>query len=55
MPLVGAAVGEYMAKRDERRALAVGVATWLGIMAGLFAKVVITFMMVGVFIVALLL
>ena len=55
MPLVGAAVGEYMAKRDERRALTVGVATWLGIMAGLFAKVVITFMMVGVFIVALLL
>jgi hypothetical protein len=55
MPLVGAAVGEYMAKRDERRALAVGVATWLGMMAGLVAKVVITFMMVGVFIVALLL
>jgi len=53
MPLVGAAVGEYMARRDQRNAMRVGVATWLGIMAGLLAKVVIAFMMVGIFIVAL--
>ena len=32
----------------------VGVATWLGIMAGMLAKVVIAFMMIGVFIAALL-
>ena len=32
----------------------VGVATWLGIMAGLLAKVVIAFMMVGIFVAALL-
>jgi uncharacterized protein len=54
MPLVGAAVGEYIARRDEKRAVHVGVATWLGIMAGLLAKVVIAFMMIGVFIASLL-
>jgi hypothetical protein len=32
----------------------VGVATWLGLLAGLLAKVVIAFMMVGLFIGALL-
>ena len=53
MPLVGAAVGEYIARRDERKAMHVGVATWLGIMAGMIAKVVIAFMMVGIFLVAL--
>ncbi len=30
-----------------------GVATWLGIMAGMVAKVVIAFVMVGLFVVAL--
>jgi uncharacterized protein YqgC (DUF456 family) len=53
MPLVGAAVGEYMARRDEQRAWKVGLSTWLGIMVGLVAKVVIAFMMIGIFIVAL--
>ena len=55
MPLVGAAVGECIAQRDHGRAVKVGVSTWLGIMAGLLAKVVLAFMMVGVFIAALLL
>lgn len=54
MPLVGAAAGEYLARRDHGNALKVGVATWLGIMAGLLAKVVIAFMMVGLFVIALL-
>ena len=54
MPLVGAAVGEYIARKDHRNAMKVGVATWLGIMAGLIAKVVIAFMMIGIFIAALL-
>lgn len=57
MPLVGAAAGEYLARQHEaqagHRAVKVGVATWLGIMAGLLAKVVISFMMVGIFAVAL--
>jgi uncharacterized protein YqgC (DUF456 family) len=55
MPLVGAAAGEYLAQRDQRQAIKVGVATWLGLMAGLLAKVVLAFMMIGVFVAALLL
>jgi hypothetical protein len=59
MPLVGAAVGEFVARRDDAgaggQALKVGVATWLGVIAGLLAKVVIGFMMVGIFVAALLL
>lgn len=54
MPLVGAAVGEYMARKDEARAVKVGLATWVGIMMGLLAKVVLAFIMVGVFAAALL-
>ena len=55
MPLVGAAAGEYLAQRDHGRAVKVGVATWLGLMAGMLAKVVLAFTMVGIYLVALLL
>ena len=54
MPLVGAAIGEFIARKDHNRAVKVGVATWLGLMAGMLAKVVLAFMMVGIFLVALL-
>ncbi|MCY7317086.1 MAG: DUF456 domain-containing protein [Rubrivivax sp.] len=66
MPLVGAAAGEYWARRGQlatsaqtvrqagQQAVRVGVSTWIGIMVGLVAKVVIAFVMVGLFIVALL-
>jgi uncharacterized protein len=54
MPLVGAALGEYLAQKDQHRAVRVGVATWLGIMVGLLAKVVLAFIMVGLFVAALL-
>ena len=54
MPLVGAAIGEWLARRDHGQALKVGVATWLGIIVGMVSKVVIAFVMIGVFIVALL-
>jgi uncharacterized protein YqgC (DUF456 family) len=53
LPLVGAAVGEYLARRNQTQALRVGVATWLGLLAGMLAKVVIAFVMVGIFLVAL--
>lgn len=53
MPLVGAAVGEYIAQRNHQKAMRVGVLTWIGTMLGMVAKVVITFMMVGVFAIAL--
>ena len=54
MPLVGAAIGEYLAQKDQSRAVKVGLATWVGIMVGLIAKVVLAFIMVGIFVAALL-
>lgn len=54
MPLVGAALGEYLARRDQRQALTVGVSTWVGILVGLIAKVVLACVMIGIFVVALL-
>lgn len=53
MPLVGAAIGEYWAQRDQQRAAKVALATWLGLMLGIVVKVVISFVMVGIFLVAL--
>jgi len=53
MPLVGAAVGEFVAQRDFLRAGKVGVATWIGLLIGTAVKVAIVFAMVGVFVVAL--
>ncbi len=55
MPLVGAAAGEYLARRDEQRAVRVGIATWLGLLLGMVAKVGIAFVMVGIFVAALVL
>jgi uncharacterized protein YqgC (DUF456 family) len=54
MPLVGAAIGEYLAIRDTARAGRVGVATWIGMMIGAVVKIAITFLMIGVFVAALL-
>jgi uncharacterized protein YqgC (DUF456 family) len=54
MPLAGAAIGEYLARKDAWHAGRVGVATWLGMLVGTVAKVAIVFLMVGVFVVALL-
>jgi uncharacterized protein YqgC (DUF456 family) len=53
MPLVGAAIGEYIARRDAIRAGRVGVATWVGLLAGIVAKLAIVFTMIGVFVAAL--
>lgn len=53
MPLLGAAAGEFLARRDQKRAVRVGLATWFGLLAGMLAKVVLAFTMVGVFIAAL--
>ena len=53
MPLVGAALGEYLARRDQRHAMKVGLATWVGLIVGMLAKLVIAFVMVGIFVVAL--
>lgn len=51
-PFVGAALGEFWARNDLRRAGNVAVATWLGILLGIAAKVAICWMMIGIFLVA---
>ena len=53
LPLVGAAIGEYVAQRDALIAGKVGVATWLGLLIGTAVKVAIAFAMIGAFLVAL--
>ena len=54
MPLMGAAIGEFMAHKDAFRAGKVGAATWFGLLVGTAIKLAIAFTMVGVFIAALL-
>ena len=54
MPFVGAAVGEYLAQKDTRQAAKVGLATWLGLLVGTIVKLVLVFMMIGIFVAALL-
>jgi len=51
-PFAGAALGEYAARRDLRRAGKVGLGTWLGILLGSAAKIGLVLAMVGVFAVA---
>ena len=53
MPLVGAAIGEFIAHKDAFRAGKVGAATWFGLLIGTAIKLAIAFTMVGVFIAAL--
>jgi hypothetical protein len=53
-PFIGAALGEYLNQRDARNAGKVGLGTWLGLLVGTVVKVVIVFMMLGIFIAALL-
>ncbi|MGQ3053698.1 MAG: DUF456 domain-containing protein [Roseateles sp.] len=53
LPFIGAALGEYIARRDHQAAARVGLATGLGLLLALVAKVVIAFMMIGLFVAAL--
>jgi uncharacterized protein YqgC (DUF456 family) len=53
MPLVGAAMGEYLARRDTLRAGKVAVATWIGFLLGSAVKIAIVLTMVGIFVFAL--
>jgi uncharacterized protein YqgC (DUF456 family) len=55
LPLVGAAIGEFLAHRDALRAGRVGLATWVGLLVGTVAKLAIVFAMIGVFVAALVL
>ena len=51
-PFVGAAIGELMAEQDLLKAGKVGLATWLGLVAGMAAKIAIGFTMLGLFLLA---
>lgn len=53
MPLVGAAVGEFISHRDALRAGRVGLATWIGLLVGAVLKLAIVFTMTGIFVAAL--
>jgi uncharacterized protein YqgC (DUF456 family) len=54
MPLLGAMIGQYLVDRDLIRARNVGLATWLGMAIGAVAKIALAFLMIGIFIAALL-
>lgn len=54
LPLVGAAIGEFIAVRNLPRAGSVGVATWIGMIIGIAVKLALSFMMIGLFVFALL-
>ena len=54
LPLVGAVVGQYLVDRDLIRARNVGIATWLGMAVGMVAKIGLSFVMIGIFVAALL-
>lgn len=51
-PFFGAFAGELMAEQDLLKAGKVGLATWIGLVVGLAAKIAIGFTMLGVFLLA---
>ena len=53
-PLLGAVLGELSVHRHWRRAAGVGIAAWIGFLIGTAVKVALAFMMIAIFIVALL-
>ena len=53
LPLIGAAMGQYLTERNAQRAATVGIATWIGLLVGTIGKVVIACFMVGLFALAL--
>lgn len=54
-PFAGAVVGELSSGKSILRSAHVGVSTWVGMLVGVLAKVVISFLMIGMAGVALLL
>jgi len=54
-PFAGAVVGELSSGKSILRSAHVGVSTWVGMLVGMMAKVVISFLMLGMAGVALLL
>lgn len=54
-PFIGAFLGELAYSRKSTLATRVGVGTWIGLLLGTIAKIGIAFLMLGVFVLALLL
>lgn len=53
-PFVGAVIGELTVEQDFRKAGRAGVAAWIGFAIGTAVKVGLAFLMVGIFLLALL-
>lgn len=53
LPLVGAFVGEFVARRDLLHAGRIGIAAWIGLLVAAALKIAIVFTMVGIFLGAL--
>jgi uncharacterized protein len=53
-PFVGAVIGELTVETDWRRAGKAGVAAWIGFAIGTAVKVAMAFLMIGIFVAALL-
>jgi uncharacterized protein len=49
MPLVGAALGQYLSEKNTKNAAKVGIATWIGLLVGTVVKIALVFMMLGIF------
>jgi len=52
-PFVGAVLGEYIARPDLYKAGRAGFGAWIGLLFGAAAKLALAFLMVGVFVTAL--
>ena len=53
-PLVGAVLGELSVNHQFGRAAGVGMAAWIGFLIGTAVKVALAFLMIGVFVIAVL-
>lgn len=51
-PFLGAVVGEYLHRKNLTDAGKVGFGTWLGLLAGMLAKVALVMSMIGVYLLA---
>jgi uncharacterized protein YqgC (DUF456 family) len=51
-PFLGAAVGEYIKRRELLRAGKVGIGTWIGLVFGIGGRVALAFVMLGIFVVS---
>jgi uncharacterized protein len=51
-PFIGAVIGEYLVRRNLGQAGVVGIGTWLGLVVGIAAKLMLAFSMVGIFVLA---